>query len=201
VLLLGVSLVHTGLVVLYGQFGSWVNYEPEGPDEPPPTLDEVESYEKLKHEILDPRSKKVNLPNRTTWFFPNHMFKEAVVSLAILLVIIGITILFPAPIAEPVDPVSTGFTPSSMWFWLFLDQMLVLFPGQWFIAIGVVVAPTIVLVLLVLLPWLDRNPRIAPWDRPVAITFMFILVAAVFILGMLAASRVFNYEFIVGGPH
>ncbi|MHB1417587.1 MAG: hypothetical protein ACYC1C_20255, partial [Chloroflexota bacterium] len=60
--------------------------------------------------------------------------------------------------------------------------------------------PTIVGAVLVLLPWFDRNPAFAPWERPVAIAFMFLLVAAIFILGLLAASRVFNYEFVVSAP-
>lgn len=196
--LIGLSVIHIALVVIYGQFGSWVNYMPEGEDAPPPTPDEIESREKLKREILDPRSRKVNLPTRTTWFFPNHILKEAAVSLGLMVAIALVALFFPAPIDEPVNPVSVSFTPTSMWFWLFLDQMLLLFPGQIFTPLAVVVAPTIIVALLILLPWIDRSPRIAPWDRPAAIAFMFVLVATIFVLGMLAASRVFNYEFILG---
>ena len=198
--LLTVSAIHMALVIVYGQFGSWVNYVPEPPDAPPPSPDEVRSRAKLEKEILDPRSRKVNLPNRTTWFFPYHVAREAVVALGIFLVIITATLLVPVPVDDPVNPVSTTFTPSSMWFWLFLDQLLLLFPGQWLIPVGVVVVPTVVGAVLVLLPWFDRNPAFAPWERPVAIAFMFLLVAAIFILGLLAASRVFNYEFVVSAP-
>ncbi|MHB1134021.1 MAG: cytochrome b [Chloroflexota bacterium] len=197
--LLGLSLLHIALVVVYGQYGSWVNYAAEPPDAKPHSPDEVASRQKLKREIIDPHSRKVNLPVRTTWFFPYHVFKEAVVTLGLFGLVLAATLLWPAPVDAPVDPVSTLFTPSSMWFWLFLDQMLLLFPGQYLIPIGVVVAPTVVGVLLLLLPWLDRTPAVAPWERPTAVASIFVVVAAIFILGLLAASRVYNYEFIVGG--
>jgi quinol-cytochrome oxidoreductase complex cytochrome b subunit len=124
------------------------------------------------------------------------MFKEGVVSLGLFLLVLLTTFLFPVPIEAPVDPATTEYAPSAMWFWLFLDQLLLLFPGSWLIPIGAVIAPAIVFLLLVLLPWLDRGPTIRPNQRPASIAFLFVIVAAIFVLGLLAASRVYNYEFI-----
>lgn len=190
-----IAAIHIGLVILNGQFGSWVNYDPEPPDAPPESEDERASRQKLEREILDPHSRKVNLPVRTTWFFPQHVFKEGIVTLGLFLLVLAASVLFPVPIDQPVDPGTTDYAPSSMWFWLFLDQMLLLFPGQ-LTPIGAVIAPGVVFVLLLLLPWIDRAPAIRPNRRPAMIAFMFILVAAIFVLGLLAASRVYNYEFI-----
>ena len=194
--LLLLATIHIALVVIQGQFGSWVNYEPEPPDAPPPTPDELASHAKLEREVLDPHSRKVNLPVRTTWFFPYHVFREGVVALGLFFVVLIAVLLFPVPVEEPLNPATTTYAPSSMWFWLFLDQMLLLFPGAWLIPIGATVAPGVVFALLLLLPWLDRNPAIRPDRRPRSIAFMFVIVAAIFVLGLLAASRVYNYDFI-----
>lgn len=194
--LLGLALAHIGLVVLQGQFGSWVNYEPEPLDAHPQDYDEIESHRKLEHEVLDRNSRKVNLPTRTTWFFPYHVFKEAVVTLVLFLIVFVATLLFPAPIEGTIDPTTRSYAPSSMWFMLFIDQLLLLFPGSWFTWFGATAVPGIITALLVLLPWLDRSKAIRPNERASSIAFMVVMIAAIFVLGLLAASRIFNYEFI-----
>jgi len=194
--LLLVATTHIALVVILGQFGSWVNYEPERPDAPPPTEDQIASHKKLEEEVLNPRSRKVNLPTRTTWFFPQHLFKEAVVSLGFLLLLLIPVFLIPVPVEEPPDPATVTYGPTSMWFFLFLDQLFLLFPGAWLIPIGATIVEGIVFATLLLYPWLDRNPGIRPSQRIVSVFLYFVVIAAIFILATLAASRVFNYETI-----
>ncbi|MHB0867917.1 MAG: cytochrome b [Chloroflexota bacterium] len=190
-----IAATHITLVIINGQYGSWVNYEPEPPDAPPLDEEEMASHQKLEREVLDPHSRKVNLPVRTAWFFPHHVYREGVVCLGLFLMVLLATILFPAPIDEPVDPATATYAPTSMWFWLFLDQLLLLFPGQ-LTPLGAVIAPGVVFALLLLLPWIDRDPATRPNRRPAMIVSIFVLVAAIFVLGLLAASRVYNYEFI-----
>ena len=194
--LLIIALVHISLVVIQGQYGSWVNYEPEPPGSPPQTEDEIASREKLQREVLDPRSRKVNIPTRTTWFFPYHIFREAIVSLGLLILVVIVVFLFPAPIEAPLNPATTDYVPTSMWFFLFMDQMFLLFPGSWLVPIGATVIPGIFYLILVLLPWIDGSADIKPSHRPASIFFMFVVIGAIFVLGILAASRVYNYEFI-----
>ncbi len=189
------AAVHIALVVIQGQYGSWVNYEPEAPDAEPFTEDEIASHQKAEQQVLDPHERKVNLPVRTTWFFPYHVFREGVVSLAMFAGIFVAAWFFPVPVDEPVNPATTTYAPSSMWFWLFLDQTLLLVPG-YLTPLGAVIAPTIVLLILLFLPWLDRSRGVQPAQRPAMIAFMFVIVASIFVLGMLAASRVYNYDFI-----
>ncbi len=193
------ATVHVALVVIQGQFGSWVNYEPEPAEAEPPDEDELASQAKVRREVLSPESRKVNLPWRTTWFFPHHMFKEAVVTGAIFLVVFLIALTFRVPIEEPIDPSTTTYAPSSMWFWLFLDQLLLLFPGAWLIPFAVIGVPTVMVVVFYLLPWLDRNPALKPQSRPLAVMFMAVVILSILVLALLGASRVFNYDF-VGSP-
>lgn len=194
--LLLVAVVHIGLVVLQGQFGSWVNYEPEHSGAEPPDEDQIASYEKLKREVLNPESRKANLPARTTWFYPHHLFKEAVVSAGLFVGVFVVAAFFAVPIDEPVDPSTTSYSPSAMWFFLFLDQMFLIFPGSWMIPFGAVGVPTVMILTFFLLPWLDRSPGLRPHQRPVAVGFMFVILFSLLVLALMGASRVFNYDFI-----
>ena len=48
--------------------------------------------------------------------------------------------------------------PRPEWFFFFYEQMLMFFPGYALISFGAVVVPTIFIVLLLAVPWLDRGP-------------------------------------------
>jgi quinol-cytochrome oxidoreductase complex cytochrome b subunit len=71
--------------------------------------------------------------------------------------------------------------------------MLMFFPGYALISFGAVVVPTIFIVLLFTLPWLDRSPNHSPLKRPFA-TIIGLLVVVIVVLNMLLAlSRVMNF--------
>lgn len=195
-LLFAIATVHVALVVIQGQFGSWVNYEPDPPGTRPPDEDERAAMEKLKREVLDPDSRKVNIPSRVTWFFPYHLFKEGVASMVVFFGVFLAAFFFPVPVEEPVDPTTITYAPASMWFFLFEDQLFLLFPGAWMIPAGNVGVDTLMVILLYLLPFIDRSPGLRPFQRPMAIAFMLIVVFSLLVLAMLAASRVYNYGFI-----
>ncbi|MGI5861034.1 MAG: cytochrome b N-terminal domain-containing protein [Myxococcales bacterium] len=192
--LLAVALVHVGLVVLLGQYGSWINYEPDESGEPL-TEEQAASRRKLEGEILNPKSRKVNLPSRTTFFYPFHLFKEAVVTFGFFLIDVVLLLSFAAPIEGPIDPATTEYAPASIWFFLFFDQALLLFAGSWF-APAANVVPLLVVLTLALWPWLDTGPEIRPARRLASLAFMLAVVAVIFTFSFLAASRVYNFEFI-----
>ncbi len=195
-LLFILATIHVTLVIIQGQFGSWVNYEPEPPGTRPPDEDERAALDKVKGEVLDPEERKVNIPSRATWFWPYHIYKEGVVSMVVFLGVFIAAFFFPVPVEEAVDPTTVTYAPASMWFFLFLDQMLLIFPGAWMIPAGNVGAVTVMIVLLYFLPFIDRSPGLKPFQRPMAIAFMFIVVFTILVLALLAASRVYNYGFI-----
>ena len=60
-----------------------------------------------------------------------------------------------APLDAPADPSSSDYPARPEWFFLFLFQMLKHFPGrlEW---VGSIVIPSTVLLVLFLLPLLDR---------------------------------------------
>ncbi len=109
--------------------------------------------EKEKQEYLESyhQAKEKGVP-----FFPDVLFKDAVVSLLVFLVLIGLAYFAGAPLEARANPADTSYTPRPEWYFLFLFQLLKYFPGNLEV-VGVVVIPTLAILLLFLLPFLDRS--------------------------------------------
>lgn len=134
--------------------------------------------EKEKQEYLEKyqEAKKKGLP-----FYPDILFKDAVVSLLVFLALIALAYFIGAPLEERADPADTTYNPRPEWYFLFLFQLLKYFPGSLEV-LGVVVIPTLVILLLLLLPFLDRSPRRHFLGRPVVIGLtVFAVVGIVFL--------------------
>jgi quinol-cytochrome oxidoreductase complex cytochrome b subunit len=71
--------------------------------------------------------------------------------------------------------------------------MLMFFPGYALIAFGAVVVPTIFIVLLFALPWLDREPTHSALKRPFAAIVGILIVVVVLLNMLLALSRIINF--------
>jgi len=98
-------------------------------------------------------------------FFPDILFKDAVISLVIFLGLIALAFFVGAPLEERADPSDTSYTPKPEWYFLFLFQLLKYFPGQLEV-LAVVVIPTVAIILLFLLPFMDRSSKRHPLSRP-----------------------------------
>lgn len=114
-------------------------------------------------------------------FFPDVIFKDAVIVLVVFLVLVGLAVFVGAPLEARADPADTGYTPRPEWYFLFLFQLLKYFPGNLEV-LGVVVIPTIVILLLFALPFLDRGRKRYFTKRPIVmITTGVLLVGIVFL--------------------
>jgi hypothetical protein len=96
---------------------------------------------------------------------------------------IGLVILalnFNADLGAPADPLNKNlFIPRPEWYFLFLFQILKIFQGP-FELIGTVVIPGIVTVVLIALPFYDRNWHKRPARRPWAISLVTAFMAVLF---------------------
>jgi mono/diheme cytochrome c family protein len=99
------------------------------------------------------REKEKGIP-----FFPDTLFKDAIVSLVVFLGLLALAYFLGAPLEEKANPADTSYTPRPEWYFLFLFQLLKYFPGE-LEFIGVVLIPTIAIILLFLLPFIDRGPK------------------------------------------
>jgi menaquinol-cytochrome c reductase cytochrome b/c subunit len=99
----------------------------------------------------------------------------------------------PAPLSEPANTATVTYVPRPEWFFFFYEQMLMFFPGYALISFGAVVVPTIFIMLLFALPWLDRGPEYSAFKRPFAAVIGILVVVVVVLNMMLALSRIMNF--------
>src|SRR5205814_717087 len=69
-----------------------------------------------------------------------------------------------APLEAVADPATTSYTPVPEWFFLPLDELLLLVPQQ--LIPLVLVLPTGGVLLLLALPFIDRDAERNPFERP-----------------------------------
>jgi quinol-cytochrome oxidoreductase complex cytochrome b subunit len=115
-------------------------------------------------------------------FYPSFLFKEIVVMMLIfILVAIILAVVFPVGLEDPADPTDNLYVPKPEWYFMSLYQLLKYFPGQLeFFATAVIPGGGIIVLLLV--PFLDKNPEKRPRKRPIAIGIMFFAVVAIILL-------------------
>ena len=132
-------------------------------------------------------------PDETMGFFPKQVLYDLFVSTLILLACCVLSYVSPAPLTEPADPATVTYIPRPEWFFFFYEQMLMFFPGYALIGFGAVVVPTIFVLLLFALPWLDRSPYHSPLKRPFATIIGLLVVITIVTNMLLAVSRIINF--------
>jgi menaquinol-cytochrome c reductase cytochrome b/c subunit len=132
-------------------------------------------------------------PDETMGFFPGQVLKDGYVSTALLIACVVLSYAAPAPLSEPANTATTTYVPRPEWFFFFYEQMLMFFPGYALISFGAVVVPTIFIVLLFAVPWLDRGPVHSPLRRPFAAVVAILVVVVVLLNMLLALSRIMNF--------
>lgn len=118
-------------------------------------------------------------------FFPDAIFKDAVVTLLVFLILVALAYFIGAPLEARADPADTAYTPRPEWYFLFLFQLLKYFPGNLEV-IGVVVLPTLAILLLVLLPFLDRSPKRYFTHRPLVTGGSALVMVGIILLTILS---------------
>ena len=124
-------------------------------------------------------------------FFPYAVLKDSIMAAIVLTVIIAMAIILGAgELANKADPTTTTYTPRPEWYFYFLFELLRVIKPASLTVLATVGIPTICLVLLLLLPFYDRNPERRPERRPIASTAAFATIAAMAYLTYLGATAV-----------
>jgi menaquinol-cytochrome c reductase cytochrome b/c subunit len=123
-------------------------------------------------------------------FFPYAMWHDTLMSLVVVVVIIGLAcvwyftakhakdgvgILGPLYSAKA-DPGTTNFVPRPDWFFYFLFYLLRIFKWPNSVFIGTIGIPTVLLVLMIGLPFYDRRLERRPSRRPVAMVSAVLVI-------------------------
>jgi cytochrome c553 len=129
---------------------------------------------------------KEDVERRGKEFFPYAMFHDTVMSLVVVSVIVGLACVwyFTAGTDEEgnsesgwlgvlyeheADPGTTSFIPRPDWYFYFLFYLLRIFKWPESVILGTVGIPTILLILMIALPFLDLRRERRLVRRPVAV--------------------------------
>jgi quinol---cytochrome c reductase cytochrome c subunit, bacillus type len=131
---------------------------------------------------------KEDVKKRGKPFYPFAMWHDTVMSFVVVGVIIGLacvwkyTSLIGPLIAEKADPGTTNFVPRPDWYYYFLFYLLRIFKWPESVILGTVGIPTILLILLIGLPFYDVRPERRLTRRPVAVIAAILVVISMGVL-------------------
>jgi ubiquinol-cytochrome c reductase cytochrome b subunit/menaquinol-cytochrome c reductase cytochrome b/c subunit len=118
------------------------------------------------------------LKNQGKPFFPYAVLKDGAMACVVMLVIIVMAILLGAELGPKADPTTTSYTPRPEWYFFFLFELLRVIKPPAIVFVATIGVPTICMILLILLPFIDRNPERNPIKRPIALIAGLTTIAA-----------------------
>ncbi|HEX5229147.1 MAG TPA: cytochrome b N-terminal domain-containing protein [Bryobacteraceae bacterium] len=120
-------------------------------------------------------------------FFPEQVFKDTVGVAIGFIILFVMALVAKVPLEHLADPTDTAYIPRPEWYFLFLFQTLKFFKGPLEI-VGSQVLPGLAVLVLFLVPFIDRRPMVRLGKRTFAITFA--VLAALAWTGLTAAAVV-----------
>jgi quinol---cytochrome c reductase cytochrome c subunit, bacillus type len=145
---------------------------------------------------------KEDVKERGKPFYPWAMFHDTVMSFVVVSVIVGLAAVwkytagevpdnpneFPEPgwlgkiYDEPADPGTINFVPRPDWYFYFLFYLLRIFKWPESVILGTIGIPTIALMLLIVLPFVDTRLERRILRRPVAVVGAILTVISMGVL-------------------
>jgi quinol-cytochrome oxidoreductase complex cytochrome b subunit len=182
---------HLYLLRRHGEFGAWINYDTD-----PAEDEERQIGERIRRAEPPYPTKRIArryaAPRETVPFFPNQLFKDVVLSTGLVAVIFVMGLISGAPLDGPSNPATLSYVPTPEWFFLPLDQFLVVAPTNPLIALGIFGVVGLGAALMVLLPFIDRSPERRPLRRPEVIVPALFMAFTVIFFAVLGINRLYN---------
>jgi quinol-cytochrome oxidoreductase complex cytochrome b subunit len=146
--------------------------------------------------VRGPFTKVGNVPDKSVFSWPNLFMAELFVFVLTVAGVLVVSILFDAPLEEPVNVMHPPNPAKAPWYFLGLQEM-VSYSAFW----GGVGIPALEVLILLLVPYLDRNPKgVGRWfarERLLANTLFLIFV--IINIGLIIIGTFFrgpNWEFV-----
>jgi menaquinol-cytochrome c reductase cytochrome b/c subunit len=127
-------------------------------------------------------------------FYPYAMFHDTVMSLVVVCVIVALAVIWKwttpgdhtgtgagwlGPLyTDQADPGTTSFVPRPDWYFYFLFYLLRIFKWPETVILGTVGIPTIIMMLMLALPFVDMRRERRLSRRPVAVVITILTVVA-----------------------
>jgi len=112
-------------------------------------------------------------------FFPNHLLSEIALAFAILGLVVVFSSLFPVKLAERYDPLNPPQILEPEWYFMGVYQFLKTQAVQPVYAVALL---SLLAILLILVPFIDRSPQRAPKDRPIMMAAAFVVALQFLVL-------------------
>jgi menaquinol-cytochrome c reductase cytochrome b/c subunit len=139
---------------------------------------------------------KQDVKERGKPFFPYAMYHDTVMSLVVVATIIALAVIWKytareepdatgwlGPLyTEKADPGTVSFVPRPDWYFYFLFYLLRIFKWPNTVVIGTVGIPTLAIILLLALPFIDLRRERRLLRRPVAVVAAILVVLSMGVL-------------------
>ena len=121
-------------------------------------------------------------------FFPYAVLKDSAMMFVVVVVVVAMSLVLGAEQGPKADPTTTTYVPRPEWYFFFLFEVLRVIKPPELVPLATIGIPTIAMVLLLLLPFYDRNPERRPERRPIATTAGIMTIVAMAYLTFLGAA-------------
>jgi menaquinol-cytochrome c reductase cytochrome b/c subunit len=141
---------------------------------------------------------KEDVKDRGKPFYPYAMFHDTVMSLVVVCVITGLAIVWKYSTPgdhigtdagwlgklydEPADPGTVSFVPRPDWYFYFLFYLLRIFKWPNTVILGTIGLPTVLLVVLLAVPFIDIRAERRLLRRPVALVASALVIVSMGVL-------------------
>ncbi len=121
-------------------------------------------------------------------FFPYAVAKDSIMAAITVLLIAFLSLMFGAELGPKADPTTTTYVPRPEWYFFFLFELLRVVKPPSLTPLATIGIPTVCMILLIMLPFIDRSPERRPERRPIATLAGILVIAAMAWLTYLGAS-------------
>jgi quinol-cytochrome oxidoreductase complex cytochrome b subunit len=121
-------------------------------------------------------------------FFPYAVAKDSIMACFVLLAIILMSLIFGAELGPKADPTTTTYVPRPEWYFFFLFEVLRVIKPAILTPVATIGVPTLCMILLIILPFIDRGPERRPERRPIATVAGILVIFAMGYLTYLGAA-------------
>jgi hypothetical protein len=121
-------------------------------------------------------------------FFPYAVAKDSVMACVVLFSIIMMALIFGAELGPKADPTTTTYVPRPEWYFFFLFELLRVIKPASLVPLATIGVPTILMILMILVPFIDRGPERRPERRPIAMITAVFVIASMGYLTYLGAA-------------
>ena len=155
--------------------------------------DRIEARRRVQAQRQAPLELRDDRDDEMIVSFPEFVFKEFIAMVGMTVFLLIVSIWLQAPLLGKANPGMTPNPSKAPWYFLGLQELLARFPPL----MAGVAFPTFVIVLMILVPYFDRNPSRRPAERKVAIILFAlysVITVGLVMVGTFFRGHEFNFD-------